>query len=158
MCYFQWDCRVEVRRKSCWDSGQRGRSLTCMGDWEAVGRLQVVHVVVEMERFLGGVLVGVVQLDREPERAVLLHRGAHEQPPYEWNEGKNKNKKTVSDTWTAPLSCSVYSVSFKMYLFWNKRSTTILYFLQKYTKEYVFNSGFPSRYEMKLLQLFSGHF
>lgn len=59
-----------------------------MGDREAVGRLQIVHVVVEMERFLGGVLVGVVELDREPERAVLLHRGAHEQPPFEWDEWK----------------------------------------------------------------------
>lgn len=60
----------------------RGRSLTCMRDREAVGRLQVVHVVVEMKRLLGGVLVGVVELDSEPERAVLLHRGAHEQPPF----------------------------------------------------------------------------
>lgn len=52
-----------------------------MGDWEAVGRLEVVDIVVEVERLLSGVLVGIVELDGEPERAVLLHRGTHEQPP-----------------------------------------------------------------------------
>lgn len=52
-----------------------------MGDGEAVGRLQVVDIVVEVERLLRGVLVGVVELDSEPERAVLLHRGAHEESP-----------------------------------------------------------------------------
>lgn len=52
-----------------------------MGDWKAVGRLEVVHIVVEVERLLSGVLVGVVELDSEPERAVLLHRRTHEQSP-----------------------------------------------------------------------------
>lgn len=40
-----------------------------------------------MERLLSGVLVGVVELDSEPEGAVLLHRGTHEQPPLKkWTE------------------------------------------------------------------------
>lgn len=53
-----------------------------MCDREAVGGLQVVHVVIEVERFLRRILVGVVELDSEPEGAVLLHRGAHEQSPF----------------------------------------------------------------------------
>lgn len=53
-----------------------------MCDGEAVGGLQVVHIVVEVEGFLRRILVGVVQLDSEPEGAVFLHRGAHEQPAY----------------------------------------------------------------------------
>lgn len=57
------------------------RPLTRMGDREAVGRLEVVDIVVEVERLLRGVLVGVVKLDGEPERAVLLHGGPHEQTP-----------------------------------------------------------------------------
>lgn len=56
-------------------------ALTRMGDWKAVGRLEVVYIVVEVERLLSGVLVGVVELDSEPERAVLLHRRTHEQSP-----------------------------------------------------------------------------
>lgn len=56
--------------------------LTGMGDREAVGRLEVVDIVVEVERLFRGVLVGVVELDSEPERAVLLHRGTHEQSPW----------------------------------------------------------------------------
>lgn len=58
-------------------------TLTRMGDREAVGRLEVVDVVVEVERLLSCVLVGVVELDSEPERAVLLHRGTHEQSALE---------------------------------------------------------------------------
>ena len=50
-----------------------------MRDGEAVGGLEVVHVVVEVEGLLRGVLVGVVQLHGEAERAVLLDRGAQEQ-------------------------------------------------------------------------------
>lgn len=50
-----------------------------MRDRETVGGLQVVHVVVEVEGFLRHILVGVVELHRESEGAVLLHRGAHEQ-------------------------------------------------------------------------------
>lgn len=53
-----------------------------MGDREAVGRLEVVDIVVEVERLFRGVLVGVVELDSEPERTVLLHRGTHEQSPW----------------------------------------------------------------------------
>lgn len=41
---------------------------------EAVGGLQVIHVVVQMERLLTHVLVGVVELHSKPERAVFLHR------------------------------------------------------------------------------------
>lgn len=54
-----------------------------MGDREAVGRLKIVDIVVEVERFLGCVLISVVELDSKPERAVLLHRGSHEQSPLE---------------------------------------------------------------------------
>lgn len=61
-----------------------------MGNWEAVGRLEVVDIVVEVERLFRGVLVGVVELDSEPERAVLLHRGTHEQSPW-------KRWKPISD-------------------------------------------------------------
>lgn len=50
-----------------------------MRDRETVGGLQVVHVVVKVEGFLRHILVGVVELHREPEGAVLLHGGAHEQ-------------------------------------------------------------------------------
>lgn len=56
--------------------------LTGVCDRETVGGLQVVNVVVEVEGFLSRILVGVVQLDGEPEGAVLLHRGAHEQSSY----------------------------------------------------------------------------
>lgn len=55
------------------------QKLTCVRDWEAIGWLQIVHVVIEMERFLSDVLIGVVELNGEAERAVLLDRGAHEQ-------------------------------------------------------------------------------
>lgn len=61
-------------------------TLTRMSDREAVGRLEVVDVVVEVERLLSGVLVCVVELDSEPEGTVLLHGGTHEQPP--WKRGK----------------------------------------------------------------------
>lgn len=74
---------------SAWTEAARGSghdwnrgTLTCMGDWKAVGRLEVVDIVVEVERLFSGVLVGVVELDSEPERAVLLHRGTHEQSPF----------------------------------------------------------------------------
>lgn len=66
--------------------------LTRVGDREAVGRLEVVHVVVEVERLLGGVLVGVVELHREPEGAVLLHRGAHEETPCKLEQGDHTTR------------------------------------------------------------------
>lgn len=75
-----------------WEGGGES-TLTRMGDREAVGRLEVVDVVVEVERLLRGVLVGVVELDGEPERAVLLHRGTHEQSPFE--EMENQQIRTV---------------------------------------------------------------
>lgn len=53
-----------------------------MCNGEAVGRLEVVYVVVEMERFLRRVLVGVVKLNGEPERAVLLHRRPHKESAF----------------------------------------------------------------------------
>ena len=56
-----------------------GGVLTGVSDREAVGGLQVVHVVVEVERFLRHVLIGVVELNGKPERTVLLNCGAHEQ-------------------------------------------------------------------------------
>lgn len=66
-----------------------------MGDRKAVGRLEVVDIVVEVERLFSGVLVGVVELDSEPERAVLLHRGTHEQSPL---EEMGRKKKTQDQT------------------------------------------------------------
>lgn len=56
--------------------------LTGVCDREAVGGLQVVNIVNEVEGFLRRILVGVIQLDSEPEGAVLLHCGAHEQSTY----------------------------------------------------------------------------
>lgn len=73
--------------------------LTGVCDRETVGGLQVVNVVVEMEGFLRRILVGVVQLDGEPEGAVLLHRGAHEQSSY--RGGREKNV-----TWVGARICS----------------------------------------------------
>lgn len=67
--------------------------LTGVCDGEAVGRLQVVHVVIEVERFLRGVLVGVVELDREPEGAVFLHRGAHEESTYRRRQKQKQKQK-----------------------------------------------------------------
>lgn len=64
--------------------------LTGVCDRETVGGLQVVNVVVEVEGFLRRILVGVVQLDSEPEGAVLLHRGAHEQSSYGGGDGEKK--------------------------------------------------------------------
>lgn len=46
--------------------------LTGVGDSEAVGRLDVVHVRHQVERRLGGVGAGVVQEDGETEGGVLL--------------------------------------------------------------------------------------
>lgn len=56
--------------------------LTGVCDRETVGGLQVVNVVIEVEGFLGRILVGVIQLDSKPEGAVLLHCRAHEQSTY----------------------------------------------------------------------------
>lgn len=53
-----------------------------MCDREAVGGFKVVHIVIEMERFLRHILVCVIQLDSEPEGAVLLHRRAREESTY----------------------------------------------------------------------------
>lgn len=58
---------------SCW-------VLTSMGDGEAVGRLEVIYVIVQMERLLGRVLVGVVELHGKPKSAVLLYCRPHEEP------------------------------------------------------------------------------
>lgn len=63
------------------DRTENRSALTRMGDWKAVGGFKVVNIVVEVERLLSGVLVGVVELDGESEGAVLLHRGTHEQSP-----------------------------------------------------------------------------
>lgn len=53
--------------------------LTGVCDRETVGGLQVVNIVIEVEGFLGHILVGVIELDSKPEGAVLLHCRAHEQ-------------------------------------------------------------------------------
>lgn len=66
-----------------------------MCDGEAVGGLQVVNIVIEVEGFLRHILVGVVQLDSEPEGAVLLHRGAHEQSTYR-REDVTRNSSQIS--------------------------------------------------------------
>lgn len=59
------------------------RILTRMGNSEAVGGLEVIYVVIQMERLLSHVLVGVVELYGESESAVLLHGRPHEEPPLE---------------------------------------------------------------------------
>lgn len=64
--------------------------LTRMGNSEAVGGLEIIYVVIQMERLLGHVLVGVVELNGKSESAVLLHRGPHEEPPLE-KKGMNTN-------------------------------------------------------------------
>lgn len=92
---------VDTRREGRVDGDvrrvTRGKdTLTRMGDREAVGRLEVVDVVVEVERLLRGVLVGVVELDGEPERAVLLHRGTHEQSPFEEMENQEDQNSVRS--------------------------------------------------------------
>lgn len=48
------------------------RRLTGVGDGEAVGRLDVVHVRHQVERGLRGVGAGVVQEDGQAEGGVLL--------------------------------------------------------------------------------------
>ena len=63
-----------------------------MGDGEAVGRLEVVYVVVQVERLLSAVLVGVVELDSEPERTVLLHGRAHKESPCKEREMHNQDQ------------------------------------------------------------------
>lgn len=90
--------------------------LTGVCDRETVGGLQVVNVVVEVEGFLRRILVGVVQLDGEPEGAVLLHRGAHEQSS--WGGGE----KNV--TWVGARICSfpahmpyIFPLMYCIYLF-----------------------------------------
>lgn len=66
-----------------------------MGDCKAVGRLEVVDIVEEVERLFSGVLVGVVELGSKPERAVLLHRGTHEQSPFKEMETKIRQRTCV---------------------------------------------------------------
>lgn len=53
-----------------------------MSDGEAVGGLQVIHIVIQMEWLLTHVLIGVVKLHSKSERTVLLHRWAHEEPTF----------------------------------------------------------------------------
>lgn len=60
--------------------------LTRMGNSEAVGGLEVIYVVIQMERLLSHVLVGVVELYGKSESAVLLHGRPHEKPPLEKKE------------------------------------------------------------------------
>lgn len=79
-----------------------------MGDREAVGRLEIVDVVVEVEGFLGGVLIGVVELDSKPERAVLLHRGSHEQSPFGEIQNQDQTTLTVACTVHRQLSPSFF--------------------------------------------------
>lgn len=74
--------------------------LTGVRDRETVGGLQVVHVVVEVEGLLRHILVGVVELHGEPEGAVLLHRGAHEQPAC-----TKKTNHTCHSTRTKNIKC-----------------------------------------------------
>lgn len=82
--------------------------LTGMCDGETVGGLQVVDVIIEVEGFLCHILIGVIQLDGEPEGAVLLHRGAHEQPTC----SRRKSQMTALSlarsrhAWTMPFSFS----------------------------------------------------
>lgn len=63
-----------------------------MCDGEAVGGFEVVYIIIEMERFLRHILIGIIQLNSEPEGAVLLHCRAHKKPTYkrkrrgEWEE------------------------------------------------------------------------
>lgn len=62
----------------------RGR-LTGVGDGEAVGRLNVVHVRHQVERGFWGVRAGVVQEDRQAKGGVLLISVSDEQTT--WTEG-----------------------------------------------------------------------
>lgn len=86
--------------------------LTGVCDRETVGGLQVVNVVVEVEGFLRRILVGVVQLDGEPEGAVLLHRGAHEQSSY-GGVGRGEEKKmshgSAHGFVHSPHTCHIFS-------------------------------------------------
>lgn len=51
---------------------RRKKTLTGVGDSEAVGCLDVVHVRHQVERGFRGVWAGVVQEDGETESSVLL--------------------------------------------------------------------------------------
>lgn len=53
--------------------------LTGVGDGEAVGRLDVVHMRHQVERGLRGVRAGVVQEDGQAEGGVLLISVSDEQ-------------------------------------------------------------------------------
>lgn len=48
-----------------------------------------------MKRLFSGVLIGVVELDSEPERAVLLHRGTHEQSALKRWKPRSDNSRTI---------------------------------------------------------------
>lgn len=60
--------------------------LTGIGDGEAVGRLDVVHVRHQVERGFRGVRAGVVQEDCQTKGSVLLISVSDEQTA--WTEGK----------------------------------------------------------------------
>lgn len=82
--------------------------LTGVCDRETVGGLQVVNVVIEVEGFLRRILVGVVQLDSEPEGAVLLHRGAHEQSSYRGGRKKMSHGSALGFV-HSPHTCHIFS-------------------------------------------------
>ncbi len=71
-----------MQRKFLLTCSHWAKLLTGVCDREAVGGLQVVNIVIEVEGFLRRILVGVIELDSEPEGAVLLHCRAHEQSTY----------------------------------------------------------------------------
>lgn len=60
--------------------------LTGVGDGEAVGRLDVVHVRHQVERGFRGVRAGVVQEDCQTKGSVLLISVSDEQTA--WTEGE----------------------------------------------------------------------
>lgn len=62
--------------------------LTGVGDGEAVGRLDVVHVRHQVERGFRGVRAGVVQEDRQTKGRVLLISVSDEQTAWEREGGQ----------------------------------------------------------------------
>lgn len=53
-----------------------------MSDREAVRGFEIIDVVVQVKGLLCHILIGVVELDSEAKRTMLLDSGAHEQTPY----------------------------------------------------------------------------
>ena len=82
-----------------------------MGDRKAVGRFEVIYIIIQMERFLGHILIGVIQLNSESEGAVFLHRRSHEESPWKKKGIHFKIERQIDPLTNFPFDRFKYSYS-----------------------------------------------